>query len=178
MENQSNPSKPASTAQPSIEQCFHAEETPLLRYAYGLVKRREVAEEVVQEAFMRLHQHWGEVEHARAWLYRAVRNLALNYLRKHQRETLSEEGDFQPDSHQPDEQAVRLEAASNVRRLIAEMPDSDRELIRLKFEENLSYAHISEKLELGVGNVGYRLHHLLKTLGDSLRRAGVEGSRG
>lgn len=171
-------SQPESPTKPSIEECFRVEETPLLRFAFGLVKRREVAEEMVQEAFMRAHQHWLEIEQPRAWLYRAVRNLSLNYLRKHQREELTEDDDIDRSKSHPDEQTRRIETATQLRMVLAEMPEEDQQLIRLKYDENLSYASISEKLGLGVGNVGYRLHHLLKTLGDALKRAGVEGSEG
>ena len=59
----------------------------------GLVRRRELAEELVQDAFLRLHRHWDKVEQPRAWVYRAVRNLALNSLRKSQRESVEEGSD-------------------------------------------------------------------------------------
>ncbi len=59
----------------------------MLRYAYGLVAQRETAEDLVQEAFVRLHAHWEDVANPRAWLFRAVRNLALNHIRDHRRET-------------------------------------------------------------------------------------------
>ena len=75
----------------SIVAVFETEESGLLRYAIGLVGRRTVAEEIVQETFLRLHQSWAEVENPRAWLYRSVRNLALNHLRDHRRETVLED---------------------------------------------------------------------------------------
>ena len=65
-------------ARPSLSELFASEEGPLLSYALGLVGRRSVGEELVQDAFLRLHQVWREVENPRAWLYRSVRNLALN----------------------------------------------------------------------------------------------------
>ena len=76
----------AEAVKPSLAAVFEAEEAPLVRYAYGLVGRREVAEELVQDAFLRLHQHWETVEKPRPWLYRCVRNRALNHLRDHKRE--------------------------------------------------------------------------------------------
>jgi RNA polymerase sigma-70 factor (ECF subfamily) len=66
--------------------------------------------------------------------------------------------------------------AAQLRALMAEMSEPDRDLIRLKYEEDLSYASIGEKLGIGVGNVGYRLHHLLKSLGDGLKRVGVDSA--
>jgi RNA polymerase sigma-70 factor (ECF subfamily) len=157
---------------------FEAEEDSLLHFAYGLVGRREIAEDIVQEAFLRLHQVWDEVDNARAWIFRSVRNLALNHLRDHQRETLGEEREHQSDEHAPDAALGRMEAVGMVRLLVAEMAQEDRDLIQLKYSDDLRYQEISKRTGLSVGNVGYRLHHLLKTLADSLRRAGIEGSEG
>jgi RNA polymerase sigma factor (sigma-70 family) len=65
-----------------------------------------------------------------------------------------------------------------VRLLLAEMTPEDRDLIQLKYLDELKYQEISRRTGLSVGNVGYRLHHLLKTLADGLRRAGIDGSQG
>jgi RNA polymerase sigma-70 factor (ECF subfamily) len=72
----------------------------------------------------------------------------------------------------------RSEAVGTVRMLLAEMPEEDRNLITLKYHENLKYQEISRRTGLSVGNVGFRLHHLLKGLLDGLQRAGIEGSQG
>ncbi|MFK7911866.1 MAG: RNA polymerase sigma factor [Akkermansiaceae bacterium] len=168
-----------SAEKTSIESLFDAEETPLLRYAYGIVARREVAEEIVQDAFLKLHKHWKDINTPRAWLYRATRNLCLNHLRKHKRETLSDESDHKPSSNDhPDDELGRMEAIGTLRILIEELPPEDRALIQLKYHEELSYGNIGKELKLGTGNVGYRLHHLLKKLSESLQKAGVTSSRG
>jgi hypothetical protein len=77
---------------PTLRQVFDAEESPLLRYAHGLVGQRETAEDLVQDAFLKLQSHWDEVIHPRAWLFRCVRNLALSHIRDHKRETPMENG--------------------------------------------------------------------------------------
>ena len=82
--------KKVPLARLTLEEVFFEEESPLLRYAFGLLGRRELAEEVVQDAFLKLHEHWEEVEIPRAWLFRCVRNFAFNILRKNKRETLDE----------------------------------------------------------------------------------------
>ena len=88
------PSAPMNEEKPTLRQVFEVEESPLLRFAHGLTGRRETAEDLVQEAFLRLHAHWEEVAHPKAWLYRSVRNLALNHIRDHKRES----GDEAPDA--------------------------------------------------------------------------------
>ena len=176
------PAEPAAVApRPTLAQVFAAEEAPLLRFALGLVGRRSVAEDLVQEAFLRLHQVWAEVENPRAWLYRSLRNLALNHLRDHRRETELDDGPDTPHpapGDLPAEQMGRAEAVGVVRTLLAELPDADRALLRLKYHDNLKYHEISHRTGLSAGNVGYKLHHLLKGLAASLRRAGIEGSEG
>jgi RNA polymerase sigma-70 factor (ECF subfamily) len=165
-------------AKPTLAALFASEESGLLRYALGLVGRRSVAEELVQEAFLRLHQDWDEVENPRAWLYRSLRNLALNHRRDHPLETELTEETGTAEARPAAEQLGRDEAIGTVRLLLAELPEADRRLLRLKYHDDLSYQDISRHTGLSVGNVGYRLHHLLKTLADDLRRVGIEGSRG
>ncbi len=163
---------------PTLAALFEEEESGLLRYALGLAGRRPVAEELVQEAFLRLHQSWGEVENPRAWLYRTVRNLALNHLRDHPLEAELAADSAPGDDRPAAERLGRDEAVGTVRLLLADLPAADRQLIHLKYHEELQYREIGRRTGLSAGNVGFRLHHLLKTLADGLRRAGIEGSEG
>ena len=159
---------------------FEAEESRILGFATGLVGRRAIAEELVQETFVRLHQVWDQVENPRAWLYRSLRNLAANHLRDRREETeLDEERESgSQEDVLPDEVLGRMEAVGTMQLLVAEMSQEDRNLIRLKYEEGLKYREISERTGISIGNVGFRLHHLLKSLAVGLRQVGIEGSRG
>jgi RNA polymerase sigma factor (sigma-70 family) len=164
---------------PPLRKVFEAEESPLLRFAYGLVGQRETAEDLVQEAFLKLHAHWEEVANPRAWLFRSIRNLALNHLRDHRRESaIDSTDDFQSEKPEPDQALNRMETLGTLQLLVAELDPADRQLISLKYHENLRYDQISERTGLSVGNVGYKLHHALKNLADSLRRLGIESAEG
>jgi RNA polymerase sigma-70 factor (ECF subfamily) len=66
----------------SITELFSALESPLLSYALRLLGERAAAEDVVQEAFMKLHAQFADVREPRRWLYRTVHNLALNQRRQ------------------------------------------------------------------------------------------------
>src|ERR1035438_8959591 len=63
----------------TIEELFTALESPLLSYALRLAGDAGAAEDIVQEAFMRLHAQFDQVREPRRWLYRTVHNLALNH---------------------------------------------------------------------------------------------------
>jgi RNA polymerase sigma-70 factor (ECF subfamily) len=164
---------------PTLRQVFETEESPLLRFAYGLVGQRETAEDLVQDVFLKLHAHWDDVVNPRAWLFKSIRNLALNHIRDHKRETSLENSDeIQNDSSDPDQMLGQLEAIGTLQLLVSELDPDERRLIALKYHENLKYDQISQRTGLSVGNVGYKLHHALKSLADSLRNLGIESPLG
>ena len=164
--------------QRTLRGLFDSEESPLLRYAFALTGRRAVAEEIVQDVFLQLHTHWDEVDSPRAWLYRSVRNRAFNYVRDHQREALTvSEQEVQTATTEidsPDSMLLRMEATGTLRQIVEELSAEDRELVKLKYFENLKYREISEITGLSVSNVGYRLHHILKELATKLRPLGID----
>ncbi len=166
-------------SQLTLQSLFESEETPLLHYAFSLVRRRAVAEEIVQEVFLQLHERWKDVDAPRAWLYRSVRNRAFNHLRDHQREVLGDAGEAAEEASavasedDPPEAAItRMEALSALRQFVDELDQDDQELVKLKYFNDLKYRDISQKTGLNIGNVGYRLHHILKGLAARLRLLG------
>lgn len=162
----------------TLQSLFDSEESPLLRYAFSLVGRRAVAEEIVQEVFLQLHAHWAEVEAPKAWLYRSVRNRAYNHVRDNKREVLNEDNGHASstvvEGESPEDSLEQLEAVAAVRQSLEELDESDRQLVKLKYFNDLKYRDISTETGLTIGNVGYRLHHILKELADKLRKLGFD----
>ncbi len=162
----------------AVRTLFDAEETPLLRYAFSLVGRREVAEEIVQEVFLKLSTQWDTIDSPRAWLFRSVRNAVYNYIRDHRREILRcDEVEMQSTGavdESPEALLVRIEAIGALRGILEELDKTDRQLVQLKYFEGLKYRDISERTGLSIGNVGYRLHHILKELARKLRPHGID----
>jgi len=166
----------------TIEELFAALESPLLSYARRLAGELSVAEDMVQEAFMKLHAQFEQVRDPRRWLYRTVHNLALNQRRQAGKivslETPAEENrqpsaDTTDPQPLPDEQIARWESIGLVRLSLETLDERSRELIRLKFNENLSYKEISARTGLKIGHVGYLLHHALKDIAGELAKSGV-----
>ncbi len=168
----------------TIEELFKALESPLLAYALRYAGTREVAEDVVQEAFMKLHEQFGQVEKPRPWLYRTVHNLSLNRQRDAKKVVPlepvanSENENFSvhepvDQSLPPDEQMLRLEGIGLVRISLQTLDDRSRELVKLKFNDELSYKEIAARTGLTAGNVGFILHHALKTIAVELAKTGV-----
>jgi RNA polymerase sigma-70 factor (ECF subfamily) len=73
----------------------------------------------------------------------------------------------------PDEQIARWEGIGLVRLSLETLDERSREVVRLKFNENLSYKEIAARTGLKIGNVGYLLHHALKQIADELAKNGI-----
>lgn len=166
----------------SIEETFFALEAPLLTYAVRLLKEPAMAQDVVQEAFMRLHAEFDSVRDPRRWLYRTVHNLALNQHRRDNKviplhpateETSATDINLTDPELLPDEQLTRLENIGLVRLSLDTLDERSRELVRLKFTEGLSYKEMSERTGLSMSNIGYLLHHALKAVEAELTRSGA-----
>lgn len=180
-----DPARAEPSGWETIEELFAALESALLSYAMRLAGGLGPAEDIVQEAFMKLHAQFDEVREPRKWLYRTVHNLAVNHRRAagkivplekpgtdpaDDRRESDETADPQP---LPDEQIIRLEGIGLVRLSVESLDDRSRELIRLKFNEGLSYKEISVRTGLSIGNVGYILHHALKEIAEELAKNGL-----
>ncbi|HXT11632.1 MAG TPA: RNA polymerase sigma factor [Candidatus Angelobacter sp.] len=177
---QRDEAKAAPPEADTIEELFSALESPLLNYALRLAGELGVAEDIVQEAFMKLHAQFEQVQEPRRWLYRTVHNLALNHRRASGKivsldANADEDRDHDATDPQPlpDEQIVRLEGIGLVRLGLAALDERSREVVRLKFTENLSYKEISARTGLKIGHVGYLLHHALKAMAEELSKNGV-----
>jgi RNA polymerase sigma-70 factor (ECF subfamily) len=157
-------------------------EGPLVRYAQRITGDLESARDVVQETFLRLcRQDRDEVEgHLVQWLFTVCRNRALDVQRKERRMSTAtdlDERTFTSDAGQyaPDSAAETNDSAAKALGLLEHLPDNQQEVIRLKFQNELSYREISDVTGLSVSNVGFLLHVGIKRLRELMVRDKVMG---
>jgi RNA polymerase sigma factor (sigma-70 family) len=144
-------------------------ERPLLRYAHSYTNDAEDARDVVQDVFMKLSQHLATLDPERLapWLFTVCKNRALDHQRKHQRITVMDVQTLDlevSDSPRPGDEMQSRETAAALRDLIDELPQRQREAVRLKFIAGLDYKEISTAMETSIGNVGYLIHHGVQAL--------------
>lgn len=165
----------------AFEEILERYERPLLRYVLRLFASRggarELAEDIVQEAFLRLVREagkLGEIVRLEAWLYRVARNLAVDAARKEERmdrrARLAASAETVQGAPSPEE---RREVDGIVAEKLFGLPANQRDVLILKIQEGKSYREISEITGLSTSNVGYLVHHGLKGLARELQRAGV-----
>ncbi len=151
-------------------------ERPLVRYAHAIVGDLETARDVVQEAFIQLAEGRGpaaqegadtvDPRHTEAWLFTVCRHRAIDYQRKQSRIIPMTPFDEERRSEEPGPAAAleSRELAGSLLRLMELLPANQREVIRLKFQNDLSYKEIADLTQLSVTNVGFLLHTGLKRL--------------
>jgi RNA polymerase sigma-70 factor (ECF subfamily) len=152
-----------------IREALARYESPLLRYAHAITGNMESARDVVQDTFVRLcDTPPDELQgHLAQWLFTVCRNRAIDHQRKESRMTplLDEQlaARETPDPS-PAVQAERREAAEAVLNWLDLLPKNQREVVRLKFQGQLSYEEIATVTSLSVSNVGFLLHSAIRTL--------------
>jgi RNA polymerase sigma factor (sigma-70 family) len=145
-------------------------EAPLLHYATRLLwGDRERARDAVQETFARLcRQDAAEVgPRVAEWLFTVCRRVALDIRRKEARmaplnDSLAEAQRSR--SPGPDEDLARHETLAQVRRALAELSETQQEVLRLKFQNGFSYKEIARVTGLTANHVGVEIHLGLKQL--------------
>lgn len=145
----------------------------LLRYASRFVSEDQ-AREIVQDAFLKLwQQDRKEVEgHLAEWLFRVCRNQAIDIQRKEKR--LNRVGgheeleNVKSEDRNPDSQIESSEQASSLLRFVSDLPLPQQEVLRLKFQEDLSYKQISAITGHSVSHVGVLIHTAVQSLRSKL----------
>ena len=152
-------------------------EERLCGYAYSLAGNLDMARDAVQETFLRLcREPRGKLAgREAAWLFRVCRTRVFDIKRKERRTSpLSEirEASLKAEGASPAESLMAEEQESLLARMLAALPERQREVIRLKFQQDLSYREIAQVLDISEGNVGYIIHMGVKALREKLHSMG------
>jgi len=171
---------------PAHERLIDQFESALFNYAHGILQNPFDAQEVVQDALMRAHKaltrQYDEARCAalalRPWLFKTVRNLCLNK-RRSKRSALEEplesfhDGRLGPFVHLEGSELERKEEVELLRRAMALLPVDARELIVLRFMEEMSYAEIAKTVGSTEAALRGKVFRSLKLLRDALEQKGV-----
>ena len=147
------------------------------RVAWRVVRDDEVAEDVAQEAFIRVFRHVGRFQERSSlytWIYRITVNIALNRLRRDRFRNMVPMGDLQWEDKSPHSDpshaAMSGELAERVDAAVKALPDKQRAVFTLRFFEGLSHKEIAKVVGCSEGtskaNYFHAVRKLRKALGD------------
>jgi len=158
---------------------------PLFNFALRQVRVPQVAEDVVQEAFVRVVQKAPEFKHeARftTWVYTITRNLCIDHLRKRALrkhpsldESRGEEGDGPTLGEQTadprasvEREATGTELKARIARAVDLLPDDQREVFLMRELSNLPFKEIAEITGVPENTVKSRMRYALERLQEAL----------
>jgi RNA polymerase sigma-70 factor (ECF subfamily) len=174
----------AQTRARALETLFERYGDMIRRHATRIVQDSAAAQDVTQEAFLRVWtraEQWDGSGSFKAWLYRIATNLALNHLRSVRRKReqplviADEWDDDEEESPVPawmvDDAALDPQAAIELveqhqrcQRLIDRLPEEKREVFHLVHEMEMSLRDAADELDIPEGTVKSRLYYAKKRL--------------
>ncbi|MEL6546587.1 MAG: sigma-70 family RNA polymerase sigma factor [Myxococcota bacterium] len=152
-----------------------------LRVSFGLLKDRHDAEDVVQDAFARVHKRLKDFEGQSAfytWLYRIVVNLSIDYMRKRKRERRVDVEDESArealrggeelwprySDSDPGDSMERVQLRQKLQLAFQDLPEIHQAVLMLRELEGFSYEEIATTLNIKKGTVMSRLFHARKAM--------------
>ena len=128
--------------------------TPVVHFAWRYMGRRSDAEDVAQEAFLRLWKHapnWEDQGFSvRSWIYRIAYNLCIDELRKRKPVTPVEDEVSLASAEQPDEDLYRDQRQQQVAAALNELPERQRTALVLCVYQGLSNKDAATVMEISI----------------------------
>jgi RNA polymerase sigma-70 factor (ECF subfamily) len=161
----------------ALEALLERHESGLLRYAWQITGSRDLAQDVVQEAFLALvrgARNGTSIEYPAAWLFRVTRNRAKDLLKREKRMRQRHETVAVEEAVPPKPSPIEAEESH---RALAErfgaLPSDVQEVLALKVQEKKSYREISVITGFSLGKISALVHRGLDELTTALKSAGV-----
>lgn len=157
----------------AFEELFHSNYPGMCSYSESLVKREDVAEEIVQDVFLNIwknRENLKIVTSIHSYLYRSVFNNSMMYLRKMQRETRLDIrwAEDTRTGADPGEEMNARELDALIIYTLEGLPERTREIFSMSRYEGMKYSEIAGKLSISVKTVEANMGKALKALRDSV----------
>ena len=142
---------------------YHSAFPVLFRVAYRIAASAEAAEDLCQDAFFRLYEKnmvFPHPEEAKYWLIRVVKNAALNYAKRKERERKAYQRAFREDVRQEETGEgllLKKESKAEIQEALNKLPENLRIVLVLKEYAEMNYKEIGRVLGISEGNVKVRV---------------------
>ena len=154
-----------------VARLFEEHRDSLFRYVLFLTRNPSISEELVQDAFLKLHLeivNGKAIENYRAWLFRVSCNLALDYSKSSTAEPFSDREMFASSDDDPEKELLIKESESRLLDAIRSLPAIQRHCLLLR-SEGLRYREICNVLAIGETTVVDHIRRAVQRLKKVMR---------
>ncbi|MEX0906517.1 MAG: RNA polymerase sigma-70 factor [Balneolaceae bacterium] len=157
--------------QEALEKLFQRYYYRLCDFVFQYVRRVDLAEEAVSDVFLKIWKNRYKIDistNFKAYIYRAARNQALNYIQKEQKNWEPLE-DMLPvkasGEYHPDEELIFQELEKHIEVLINKLPPRRKLIFKLSRIEGFTYREIADILSISIHTVQNQMVKAVKKLG-------------
>lgn len=163
----------------AFDTLLHRHKDKLFSYILHIVKSQELADDIFQETFVKIistikQGRYAETGKFAAWMTRIARNIIIDYFRQNKAQALisidNEEIDVLNRKDLADrnieDSLVETQTLEDVRELVSALPETQRQVIEMRFYRNMSFKEIADTTNVSIntalGRMRYALLHLRK----------------
>lgn len=161
----------------AFDELLRRHQTRIYSYIYSIVKNKELADDIFQETFvkaiMSLRQgRYNASGKFSAWISRIAHNLIIDYYRQEKAEqTVSADQDEVDLLNRKDLCAENIEDLlinnqihEDVRKIINELPDSQREVLEMRYYKNMSFKEIADATNVSINTALGRMRYAIMNM--------------
>ena len=157
----------------------------LLRMTRNTAIAADLTIETFGKAFLQLHRYTPTSTFS-AWLYSIGVHTYIDHLRRNRIETIplsdlethsdSEVVEYQIAANQPnpEESLIRMQRDENLKQVVDQLKEPYRQIIRMRYYEDMSYDEIADYLQIPMGTVKIRLSRAKNLLSTIIKKNGLE----
>jgi len=147
---------------------------PLYTYIFYTVRHNGLAEDIFQDTFVKAlstikQGRYTENGKFKAWLMRIAHNLMIDYFRQKKSENTVSNDDYEPDlwnnstfcEDTIEVEMVRKQVLSDVRKLVASLPDPQREVLEMRYYKDLSFKEIASQTGVSINTALGRMRYAI-----------------
>ena len=161
-------------SQPSIEELITRYKSKVYTYILLMVKNQQLAEDLFQETFIKVIQSlkmnkYKDKGKFVSWIIRIAHNLVIDHFRKEKQINTCNNEDYEADlfnsskfsAKNIEQIIVQDQIIKDVRKLIDELPDDQREVVMLRHYGQLSFKEIAEQTDVSINTALGRMRYAL-----------------
>lgn len=151
--------------QSAFDEIFRQFYRPLCVFAYGMVKDRQAAEDIVQDFFVKFWENRAEFQlqqQLNMYFYKAIQNNCIHYLNKQKKQSGESALKLLKSEFVDNKDMEQLELENHIHNAIEELPTECRKIFKMSRFDELKNREIAEKLNISIKTVENQMTKALK----------------
>jgi RNA polymerase sigma factor (sigma-70 family) len=170
----------------AIEKLINRHRTKVYTYIVLVVKNQQLAEDIFQDTFIKVIRSLVDGKYKDngrfvSWVIRIAHNLIIDHFRKEKQINTLSNDDYEADifnskkfsDHNIEDLMIRDQITNDVRQLIDELPDEQRQVILLRHYGGLSFKEIADQTDVSINTALGRMRYALINLRKLLARKNI-----